>query len=223
MHVRNRHSLLAATAVLLLAPVLGYLLGCRVDSHKQGSGEDVKIATPFGGLSVKTDEGTVQSATGLPAYPGAQLVKKNSDDGKEGKDSGAADIDMSFGSFRLRVKALSYRTTDPPAKVLAFYQQGMAQFGPVIRCSDHQPVGTPTHTPEGLDCSEDEHTHTKLNVNTNFSDKIELKAGSKLHQHIVAIDPEGTGTKFGLIALDLPGHISLGDDDKKSSGDGQEQ
>jgi hypothetical protein len=40
-----------------------------------------------------------------------------------------------------------------------------------------------------------------------------LKAGSKLHQHIVAIDPEGNGTKFGLVMLDLPGHLTIGEGD----------
>ena len=48
---------------------------------------------------------------------------------------------------------------------------------------------------------------------SNMSGKMELKAGSKQHQHIVAVDPEGNGTKFGLVALDLPGHISFGDKD----------
>jgi hypothetical protein len=42
---------------------------------------------------------------------------------------------------------------------------------------------------------------------------MELKAGSKQHQHIAAIDPQGNGTKFGLVALDLPGHLSFGDKD----------
>ncbi len=50
-------------------------------------------------------------------------------------------------------------------------------------------------------------------MNEDKSGKMELKAGSKLHQHIVAIDPEGNGTKFGLVALDLPGHISFGSGD----------
>jgi hypothetical protein len=39
-----------------------------------------------------------------------------------------------------------------------------------------------------------------------------LKAGSKLHQHIVAIDPDGSGTKIGLVALDLPSHLGIEDD-----------
>jgi predicted RNase H-like nuclease (RuvC/YqgF family) len=43
----------------------------------------------------------------------------------------------------------------------------------------------------------------------------QLKAGSKLHQHIVGIDPQGTGTKIGLVALDLPGHLGIEDDDTR--------
>ena len=40
----------------------------------------------------------------------------------------------------------------------------------------------------------------------------ELKAGSKQHQHLVPIDRDGAGTKFGLVALDLPGNFGGGKD-----------
>ncbi len=50
-------------------------------------------------------------------------------------------------------------------------------------------------------------------MNDDFTGKTELKAGSKQHQHIVSINPDGSGTKFGLVALDLPGHFSFGDKD----------
>jgi hypothetical protein len=43
---------------------------------------------------------------------------------------------------------------------------------------------------------------------------LELKAGSAQHQHLVEIDPEGSGTKFGVVALELPGKMFSGDDDK---------
>jgi hypothetical protein len=193
------------------------LVGCTVDSHKQGDGDNVKIATPFGGMSIKTDDSAVAVGTGLPTYPGAQVVKKHV---KDNKDNGAADINMSFGGFQLRVKAISYRTSDSPNEVLAFYRKGLARFGTVIQCSGHQPVGTPTRTPDGLDCSDDnENNKAKLKMNEDFSDKIELKAGSKQHQHLVTIDADGSGTKFGLVALDLPGHFSFGDKDSDKNSD----
>jgi hypothetical protein len=201
---------------LLALAFTASLTGCTVDSHKQGAGDNVKIATPFGGMSVKTDYNAVEVSTGLPAYPGAQIVTRSD---RDGHNSGAADIHMSFGSFELRVKAISYRTPDSPDKVLAFYRKNLARFGTVIQCSNHQPVGAPTHTPEGLDCSDDsESNKIKLKMNETFSDKIELKAGSKLHQHLVTVDPEGSGSKFGLVILDLPAHL-FGDSDANKEGD----
>ena len=203
---------LAGLAAMGLAAAL--LAGCEVDTHKDGDGKDVKIATPFGGMSIKTDENAVEAQTGLPAYPGAQIAKKT--DGND-HNSGAADINMSFGSFQLRVKAVSYTTPDSPDKVLAFYRKGLARYGTIIQCSGHEPVGTPTRTPDGLDCSDNNgHGKTNYKVNEDFSGKTELKAGSKQHQHIVGINPQGSGTKFGLVALDLPGHLSFGDDEKDS-------
>jgi hypothetical protein len=196
---------------LLTLALTASLAGCTVDSHKQGDSDNVKISTPFGGMSVKTNDSAVAVGTGLPTYPGAQIDRKHD---KENHDKGAADVNMSFGGFQLRVKAISYLTSDSPDKVLAFYRKGLARYGTVIQCSNHQPVGTPTVTPEGLDCSDDgDSNKTKFKTNTDFTDKTELKAGSKQHQHIVSINPDGSGTKFGLVELDLPGHLPFGDKD----------
>ena len=189
---------MAAAAVIVGTAMTS---GCRIDSHKDGDKENVKIATPFGGLQVKTNDSVVEGI-GLPIYPGAELVKKKD------KDSGAADVNLSFGSFQLRVKAASYRTTDGPDKLAAFYREALKRYGDVIQCSKDKPVGASTRTAEGLTCNEDHDSHVK--VNDDMSGKMELKAGSKQHQHIVAIDPEGSGTKFGLVALDLPGRFSAG-------------
>jgi len=197
------------TAAAILGAVL--LSGCRIESHKQGDNDNVKIATPFGGLQVKTDDAVVLEGIGLPAYPGAQLVKKE----ENGKNSGAADVNLSFGGFHLGVKALSYRTTDSPDKVNAFYRKALGRYGNVIQCANNQPVGPPTHTDEGLTCNNEKENH--ITVDEDFSGKVELKAGSKQHQHIVAIDPDGSGTKFGLVALDLPGHITFGDGDNDNN------
>jgi hypothetical protein len=188
------------TAALL---ILAFTLGCRIETHKDGDADNVKIATPFGGMSVKTNDTVVQQNTGLPPYPGAVLVKND-------KDTGAADIDLSVGSFQLRVKAVGYRTSDSPAQVADFYRKALASYGDVIQCAHNAPVGTPTRTAEGLTC--DDEGSKKVNVSNNPSTHVELKTGSKTRQHLVEIEPEGTGTKFGLVALDLPGHVTLGDE-----------
>ena len=77
-----------------------------------------------------------------------------------------------------------------------------------------RPVSSVTRTAEGLTCADDQKNHIK--VDNDLSGKLELKAGSKQHQHIVGIDPEGSGTKIGMVALDLPGHLSVGDDEDSS-------
>jgi hypothetical protein len=192
-----------ATATLFL---LATTLGCRIETNKQGEGDNVKVATPFGGISVKTNEAAIDGM-GLPSYPGAELVKKD-------KNNGSADVNLSFGAFQLRVKAASYRTSDAPTQVAAFYRKALGRYGDVIQCANNKPVGTPARTAEGLGCDNDKENH--LSVNDDVSGKMELKAGSKVHQHIVAIDPEGNGTRFGLVALDLPSHISVGDEKSDS-------
>jgi hypothetical protein len=190
--------------------------GCRVDQHNKDGNDDVKIATPFGGMSVKTDDKSVQAGLGIALYPGATFVKKTHTD-KDGKDhvEGSADINMSFGSFHLGVKAVSYTTPDAPDKVLAFYRKDLTRYGQVIFCKGNHAVGKPTETQDGLTCDKETHTHVKIDEDETGSEG-ELKAGSKLHQHIVTIDAQGSGTKFGLVALDLPGHVGIEDNDKES-------
>ena len=184
-----------AIPLVLLASTLA-LTGCTMEQKGSSGNEDVKIETPLGGLKVKTNEAVVAAETGLPVYPGATVVKKD-------KDNGAADIDMSFGSFHLRVKAVSYRTPDAPDKVMAFYRKGLARFGDVIECEDDHSVGTLSRTSEGLTC--DEGKHIKIsNIDRHAKAEFELKTGSKNHQHIVAIEPHPEGTKFGLVSLDVP-------------------
>ena len=193
------------TAVAGVAVLLLMSTGCKVEKVQHGDGKDVKIDTPFGGMSVKTDGKDVQAQVGLDVYPGA-VPEKDKD------DEHAADVNMSFGSFHLGVKAASYTTPDTPEKVMAFYRGQMARYGTVIECRDGRAVGTPAVTSAGLTCDND--AHSKVHVNSG-SDHLELKAGSKLHQHIVGFEPRAGGTKFGLVMLDLPGNLDGNDDEKQ--------
>jgi hypothetical protein len=195
------------TQITAAAAIVGTVLmsGCRVESNKQGGKDNVRIATPFGGMQVKTNDATVLEGMGLPAYPGATLVKKN-------HDHGAADVNMNFGNFHLRVKAAGYQTSDSSEKVQAFYRKALGAYGDVIECVNDKSVGEPTRTAEGLTCDDnDKH----VAISDDVSRKMELKAGSKQHQHIVAIDPNADGTKIGLVALDLPGHSSSDKDSEQ--------
>jgi len=191
------------TSLLLAAPLVSCLLitGCSVDAHKNNGKDDVSITTPLGGMHVKTNGTTVLSSIGLPGYPGAVSVKDNE------KDKGSADVDMNFGNFHLRIRAADFRSTDPPEKIRAFYRKSLAQYGDIIECKDKVAIGTPTHTGQGLTCNED--NKSVHGVHTS-DDDTELKTGSKSHQRFVSFKPDGTGTRFALVLLDLP-HDNDGD------------
>jgi hypothetical protein len=186
-----------------LAPLACLLLsGCHVIEHKDGKNDNVDIGTPFGSMHVKTNAGADTSAIGLAVYPGAIPVKDDGD-----KDSNSADINMSFGSFHLGVKAASFQTPDQQDKVLAFYRKDLSQrYGDVIECRGSSTVGSPSSTSQGLTCDEQKHSHVSA---TDFDhDNLELRSGSAQHQHIVGLEAHDGGTKIGLVALDLPSHLS---------------
>lgn len=215
--MRHEPSILLATSLLLLT-------GCSISKNSRGDSENVKVETPFGGLRVNTDDPNILASIGLPAYPGATVVRK---DKINGQDKGSADVNLSFGSFQLKVKATEYRTDDDPQKVFAFYKKALGRYGTVIQCSNDKPVGTPSRTTEGLTCDDDHRSgsdsHIKIDTNNahdsnsafNGSAKVQLKAGSKKHQHIVDINPDSGGARFGLVSLDLPVDFSFGDKDDK--------
>ncbi len=199
------------TVIVAGLALVAWCAGCRVRTEKGENGEDksVQVDTPFGGIHVNTNA-TTATDLGLPAYPGAEIAK---DDDKHQ----AADVHMGFGEWQLRVRAVSYLTTDPQDKVVEFYKKAMGRFGDVLTCQGNAPVGTPTTTAEGLDCTDSgKHTHINVNGHGNgidISSQMQLKAGSKRHQHIVGFEePKDGKTRFALVAIDLPAGVDPGKD-----------
>ena len=174
-------------------------VGCRiqVDKSKNGDDKNVKIDTPLGGLHVTTDQMSAASV-GLPAYPGAQLVTEHKDNDKNKQ---SADIHLGFGKWQLHVKVVTYQTPDSQDQVLSFYRKALGRYGDVIQCNNGSAVGTPTATREGLTCSENHGN----NMHVEENDSLNLRAGSKHHQHIVEIKKsDGNDTHFALVELELP-------------------
>ncbi|MGA3160214.1 MAG: hypothetical protein ABSC77_03280 [Terracidiphilus sp.] len=203
------------TAIILvvsLALAAG-MAGCRIETEKGPNGEDkkVQIDTPFGGIHVNTDQ-TTAADLGLPVYPGATAV---TGDG----DHKSADVHLGFGEWQLRVKAVSYQTSDSEDKVTAFYKKALGRYGNVITCQGNSPVGTPAITTEGLTCTDNgKHNNVQIDQGDYHFGKggLELKAGSKHHQHIVGFEsPRNNQTRFALVALDLPAEIES--DSEKSN------
>jgi hypothetical protein len=185
-----------ATLATLLAAV-SIITACRIEKNDHGDASKVKVATPFGGVQVKTNDSSVLQGLGLPIYPGAQFLQDS------GKSNGSADVNLNLGIFTLRIKSAAFKSSDSPDKLIAFYRKALTRYGDVIECQQGQTVGSLTHTTEGLTCEEDKHSHLE-----GDSQKIKLMAGSKQHQHVAIISPDGTASKLQLVAMDLPGHSS---------------
>ncbi len=202
-----RKSMILWVGVILTAS----LAGCRVHVDKDSKGQEktVQVDTPFGGVHVNTDQ-TTAADLGLPVYPGAEVVK----DDDQHK---SADVHLGFGEWQLRVRAVSYSTSDSQDKVTAFYKKALGRYGDVITCQGNSPVGAPTATTEGLTCADDKSNTKTVQIDRDDygtgKDGLELKAGSKRHQHIVGFEnPKNGQTRFALVALDLPANLDNGGD-----------
>jgi hypothetical protein len=194
-------------AAVSVGVLLFAISGCSVNEHKNGDAENVHLHTPLGGLDVRTNSAAGVDV-GLPVYPGAVET------GDQGKDSGSADIHMSFGKWQLHVKAVEYQSNDPEFKVVAFYKKAMASYGDVLTCKDKAPVGQPVATHQGLTCANDHEYDVSMDTDSskkhvniatpNISGDIKLLAGSPQNQHIIEFTPTSTGTKFSVVAVQLP-------------------
>jgi hypothetical protein len=186
------------------AAIAAGISGCRVDVQKDANGKEktVQVDTPFGGVHVNTNQ-TTAADLGLPRYPGAQEIK---DDDQQK----SADVHLGFGQWELRVRAVSYSTNDSQEQVAAFYKKALSRYGDVITCQGNSAVGTPAVTSEGLGCNDEHNANVKINEGGFHSGAggIELKAGSKRHQHVVGFEEAKDGkTRFALVMLDLPSEL----------------
>ena len=198
-----RNGMRNATGLLAGLAFIAGMTGCfRVHVDKDANGEDknVQVDTPFGGVHVNTNQISA-SDLGLPVYPGAKQV---ADDDKHK----SADVHLGFGEWELRVRAVSYGSNDTQDQVAAFYKKALGRYGDVITCQGKAVVGTPAATSEGLTCADDGNgngVHIDHKDYGTSEDSLELKAGSKRHQHIVGFENSKNGeTRFALVALDLP-------------------
>jgi len=156
--------------------------GIRGEQNKDGAGITFsKQATP--------------KEVGLPAYPGAKLRKDENDD--------AASVQMGLwgGTFGLKLAVMKMESNDGPEKVAEFYKKALAKYGTVLNCSDGS---------QRTGAKDKAGSSNKLECEDDKAERGELlfKAGTKEKQHIVAIQPNGQGSRFQMVYLEAR------DDDK---------
>jgi hypothetical protein len=172
----------AGLTVLLLLPA------CSVNVKKEANGRDkqVDINTLLGGVHVSKQADAAD--VGLNVYPGARQRENDSD----GSDK-SANVNISGFGYGLKVVALEYESNDSPAKVLSFYRDELKKYGNVLEC----------HTSSlnmNMNLHHDSHRDSNaLTCEGDHGNNFELKVGKENDQHIVAVEPEGKGSKFSLV------------------------
>jgi hypothetical protein len=159
-------------------------------SDKDKDKQKVDIQTPIANL--KVDTSTQATNNGIPVYPGAKPREADKDGDKH-----RANVNIGGLGFGLKVIAAEYVTPDSQDKVKAFYEDKLKQFGEVLVCKGH-------NSDENVSMHADSDDE-KLTCKDAHGEGWELKTGTKHNQRIVAIQPDGSGTRFGTVLVQIHG------------------
>ena len=194
MNIVARQGLLA----IVIASMLLLLGACSISvDDKDKKDKKVDIQTPFANLKVDSNQKAVDN--GIPVYPGAHLRPADKDG-----DSHSANINLGAMGFGLKVIAAEYETDDPPEKVKAFYEDKMKHFGNMLVCNGHS-GGPDVH----VSVHEKDEDHGKLSCSDTKGEGWEIKAGTGDDEHLVSIEPKGSGTRFGTVLVQTKGKETL--------------
>ena len=192
MHTRKR--LDVRTRLLIGLAIIGCLAlpACSISVKKDSDGQDknVDINTPLGGIHV--DNGADVRDTGLPVYPGSRVRQETPG------EKNNANVNISGMGYGLRVVAVQYESDDSPTKVISYYKDQLKKYGAVLEC----------HTTKSPDVSmthRDDSKKWDLTCGPDTGNNVELKVGSEENQHIVSVKPEGKGSQFALVHVQVRG------------------
>jgi len=180
VNTKLRISLSSAVLIALLLPA------CSINVKKEKNGQDkqVDISTPMGGIHVS--KAADPEDVGVAIYPGAKLKEKGNGEDK------SANVNISGFGFGLKVVALEYESNDSPAKVIAYYKDQLKKYGNVIECRT-----------SSLHVNSDFKHHSdgprEVTCEGSSGRDVELKVGTDENQHIVAVEPSGSGSSFSLV------------------------
>jgi len=165
------------------------LSGCSIDAHnKDKNGEThVDIKSPVGDLHV-SEQADIRDA-GLTLYPGAKPAPKDDNDDKK-----SANVNLSVPGFSLKVVAAEFTSDDAPEKIIAYYDKELRTYGKPIQCHGDWSGGHVQSSP-----GKEEGSKPVSCSNAGSGNSVELKVGTEGNQHIVAIKPNSSGSRFALV------------------------
>lgn len=186
------------------------LLGCTVEtkSNDNSPNKDVAVSTPVGSLKVENTSDV--DKIGVKLYPGA-TPKPDADSDHHNSN---ANISVATSLFGMKLLVQKYQASDPPEKIIAFYQAELSKFGKVIRCNK----GDASSVSHDQDKNHNDKNHNKDAPvscdadNSHSTDDYQtvLKVGTERNQHIVAVKAQEKGSEFALVYVRVRG-------DKKES------
>jgi len=195
--MKSRMHLVAS--FLLLNAALA-LTAC-VNVKKSDNGDNVDVKTPFGSVSVRTDE-VKPEETGLSVYPGSKLVPKH------GHDHDQANVNIASPWGQLKVIALNYHSEDAPEKVVEWYRKDLQQkYGKFLECKggDVSLHGRDEEQGNQLTCGSERSNGKDFTYSSSDRNTLELKTGTNDKQHIVAVKPEEGGSNIALVYVQKHG------------------
>ena len=185
------HKAITRLGFVALLTALVTLPGCSInvkDKDKRGESR-VDIQTPMGDIHVNEQPDVRE--TGLPLYAGARPAAKDN-----GEDKKSANVNISGMGFALKVVAAEFQSDDSPDKVIAYYNKELQRFGKPIQCHGRWNGGDVNTDFHG----KDKDGNRAVSCRDNGSgESVELKVGTEDNQHVVAVKPEGKGTRFALV------------------------
>jgi hypothetical protein len=172
-----------------LVAVLCVLLACSINANnKDKNGEThVDIKSPVGDLHV-SEQADIRDS-GLTLYPGAKPAPKDDSDDKK-----SANVNLSLPGFSLKVVAAEFTSDDAPDKIIAYYDKELRRYGKPIQCHGDWSGGHVQSSPGKEEGSKPVSCGDMGNGNS-----VELKVGTEGNQHIVAIKPNSSGSRFALV------------------------
>jgi len=178
-------SLGAFLAALCLLPA------CSINANdKSKDGEaHVDIKSPMGDLHV-SEQADIRDA-GLTLYPGAKPAPKD-----DGDDKKSANVNLSLPGFSLKVVAAEFNSDDAPTKIITYYDKELQKYGKPIQCKGEWSTGHGGHVESS---GEDKMAKPVSCDKGGSGDSVELKVGTEGNQHVVAVKPNGQGSRFALV------------------------
>jgi hypothetical protein len=180
-HCRTRFNSAAALAIFgafCLMLTIATLSAAAQDENGKGAG-----------IYVGADANAKD--VGLPIYPGARPHQDKDN------DTPATKFGLWGGSFAFKIALIKLESNDSPDKIAKFYKKALAKYGPVLDCRNNSSTKSDDEKSESskkLECGDDKPD----------AGGMLFKSGTKEKQHIVGVTPNGTGSLFQLVYVQVP-------------------